>query len=126
MISRTRSTNINHILTLHLILLTHLAYSQSTKTSDTVATPAPTATTSDLAAPSPVDPNDTTGWSVVIIDKQWTQLFIGGLPIIGAVIVLASVYQFLWVPWWTEKMKEVEKEYNRLEKERMGVAVGRA
>ncbi|KAF8456669.1 hypothetical protein BGX38DRAFT_1139854 [Terfezia claveryi] len=126
MISQTRSTNIKYILTLHLSLLTHLAYSQSTKTSDTVTTPAPTATTSNSAAPPPVDPNDTTGWSVVIIDKQWTQLFIGGLPIVGAVIVLASVYQFLWVPWWTEKMKEVEKEYNRLEKERMGGAVGRA
>lgn len=88
--------------------------------------PTPTATAGGPAAPPPVDPNDTTGWSVVIIDKQWTQLFIGGLPIVGAVIVLASVYQFLWVPWWTEKMKAVEKEYNRLEKERMGGAVGRA
>lgn len=122
--SRTRSTNLNYILTLTLSLLTHLAYSQST--SGTVAAPTPTAANGDSAAPPPVDPNDTTGWSVVIIDKQWTQLFIGGLPIVGAVIVLASVYQFLWVPWWIEKMKEVEKEYNRLEKERMEGAVGRA
>ncbi|KAF8421445.1 hypothetical protein EV426DRAFT_609269 [Tirmania nivea] len=123
MISRTRSMNINYTLTLLLSLLTHLAYSQSTRTSGTVAAPTPTAATSD---PTPVDLNDTTGWSVVIIDKQWTQLFIGGLPIVGAVIVLASVYQFMWVPWWTEKMKELEKEYNRLEKERMGGAAGRA
>ena len=76
-----------------------------------------TAATSDAAA---ADINDTQRFSVIIIDKDWTQFFIGGVPIIGAVVVFGCIYQFLWVPWWRAKMKVVEKEYNRLEKARLG------
>lgn len=136
MICRAALTSLNHILALLITLLAKIAYAQST----TVATessstftatasgtvPTPTAATGDPAAPPPVDLNDTTGWSVVIIDKQWTQLFIGGLPIVAGAVVLGSLYQFLWVPWWIRKMKQVEKEYERLEKQRMGGTAGRA
>jgi len=111
-------TPYSYIFSLLLSLVT-LVYSQSTGTTTVDVTSratsvTPTAVTSDAA---------TTGakeYSVIIIDKEWTQFFIGGVPIIGAVVVLGCIYQFLWVPWWRAKMKVVEKEYNRLEKERLG------
>ncbi|KAF8455270.1 hypothetical protein BDZ91DRAFT_801467 [Kalaharituber pfeilii] len=105
-----------------LSLLSTVVRSQ---TSTVIVTPIPTPDPFDPAAPQPDDPNDTTGWSVVIIDKQWTQLCIGMLPIVAAVVVLSSLYRFVWFPWWHKKMKQVEKEYDRLEKARLGVA-GRA
>lgn len=108
-------TSYSYIFSLLLSLVT-LVYSQSTGTTITsrATSATPTAVTSDAAT------TGTKEYSVIIIDKEWTQFFIGGVPIIGAVVVLGCVYQFLWVPWWRAKMKVVEKEYNRLEKERLG------
>ncbi|KAI5798027.1 hypothetical protein DFH27DRAFT_526066 [Peziza echinospora] len=106
-----------------LLLLTLLAAATTVLAQDTTiagSTPIPTFDPVDPATPPPVDPNDTTGWSVVIIDKQWTQLFIGCLPLIFGTILVASLYQFIWCPWWAEKMKSVEKEWEKLEKERLG------
>jgi len=101
-----------------LSLFTHLllVYSKSTGTTTTVSS---TAVASATTTPASKE------FLVIIIDKEWTQYFIAGVPIIGVAIVLGSIYQFLWVPWWRAKMKEVEKEYNRLEKERLR-AGGRA
>jgi len=112
---RSSPTSYSYIFGLLLSLVT-LVYSQSTSTTSST-TSIPTAATSDAAA---ADINDTQGYSVIIIDKEWTQFFIGGVPIIGAVVVFGCIYQFLWVPWWRAKMKVVEKEYNRLEKARLG------
>ena len=114
-------TSYNYIFSLLLSLAT-LVYSQTTSAttidvaSTAVSTTPPTATSGATTATL----NDTKEFSVIIIDKEWTQFFIGGVPIIGAVVVFGSIYQFLWVPWWRAKMKDVEKEYNRLEKSRFG------
>ena len=53
--------------------------------------------------------HNTKEFSVIIIDKEWTHFFISGMPIIGGVEVFGSIYQFLWMPWWRARMKEVEK-----------------
>lgn len=115
-------TSYNYIFSLLLSLAT-LVYSQSTSAT-TIDVPSSAASATPPAATSGAttsSPNDTKDFSVIIIDKEWTQFFIGGVPIIGAIVVFGSIYQFLWVPWWIAKMKDVEKEYNRLEKARLGL-----
>ena len=99
------------LLPLLLLLLTTLVSAQTTT--------APTSSTTILPTPAPKEPPppvpEYTGF-----DKQWKEFFIGFIPLIGGIIVLLSLYQFVWCPWWDRRMKIVEKEWMRLEKERLG------